>query len=201
MIIENQIEVTSAALFLKEAEENLIYIYNTDLNKSGVRLKIFTVYWEFSDVFNEKAENILPFHWEELNHHIKLLLHITPFFRLLYYLTEQELMMLKTYIDKHLHSEFIICFKSFAASLILFIKMKNDLLRLYVNYRGLNIIFIKNKDLQAQTWQSHLSEFQISFSTVMTQNFNLLSSLKSLCICDRIADCTCNACRKRIALL
>ena len=145
VIIEDDVKVVSAAHFLKEAEGSLIYVYYADLKKSDIRLEILTVYWDFSDVFDEKAEDILPSHWEELDHHIKLLLHTTPPFRLLYNLSEQELTVLKNYIDKHLRSGFITCFKSSAASLILFIKKKNNSLQLCVNYRCLNIIFIKNK--------------------------------------------------------
>ena len=180
VIIEDQIEVTSAVLFLKEVKENLIYVYNADLNEPGVRLKISTVYQEFSDVFNEKAENILPPHWEELNHHIELLLHITLSFRPLYNLSEQELTVLKNYINKHLRSEFITCSKSSAASLILFIKKKNDSLRLCVNYRGLNAIFIKNKYLISLISEilDHLSCTHIFMKLDLWETYNLIQIWK-----------------------
>ena len=55
--------------------------------------------------------------------------------------------MLKNYINKHLQSEYITWSKSSAASLILFIKKKNDSLQLCVNYWSLNVITIKNKYL------------------------------------------------------
>ena len=62
MIIEDQVEVTSASVFLKEAEGSLIYIYYTDLKESGAGPEISTVYQDFSDVFNEKVKDILPPH-------------------------------------------------------------------------------------------------------------------------------------------
>ena len=62
VLIENQVEVITAAHFLEEAEDNLIYIYYTDFNKSGPSSEILVVYQTFSDVFNEKAENTLPPH-------------------------------------------------------------------------------------------------------------------------------------------
>ena len=180
VIIEDQVEVTSAAVFLKEAKGSLIYIYYTDLKESGVSPEIFTVYQDFSDVFNEKAENILPLHWGELNHHIKLLLHITSSFRSLYNLSEQELAVLKNYIDKHLRSGFITHSKSSAASLILFVKKKNDSLQLCVNYWGLNVIFIKNKYFISLISEilNHLSHAWIFTKLNLWETYNLIQICK-----------------------
>ena len=100
-------KVSSAAHFLEEAEDSLIYAYYTDIDKSGKALKISAVYQEFSDVFNEKAEDLLLPHQGKLNHHIELLSHTTLPFRLLYNLSEQELEVLKNYINKHLRSGYI----------------------------------------------------------------------------------------------
>ena len=146
-MIEDEVKVASAAHFLEEAEDSLIYAYYTDLNKSGLTPELPAVYQEFADVFDEKTEDFLPPHQGKLNHHIKLLLHTTPPFEPLYNLSEQELRVLKNYIDKHLQSGYIIWSKSSAASSILFIKKKNDSLQLCMNYWGLNAIIIKNKYL------------------------------------------------------
>jgi hypothetical protein len=56
-----------------------------------------------------------------------------------------ELRILRVYIEKNLEKEFITSFIFFTAILILFIKKKNDELRLYVDYRELNEITIKNR--------------------------------------------------------
>ena len=62
ILIKNQVEMISAAHFLEEAEDNLIYVYYTDFDRSEPSSEISVVYQTFSDVFKEKAENILPSH-------------------------------------------------------------------------------------------------------------------------------------------
>ena len=56
-----------------------------------------------------------------------------------------ELETLKTYIKTHLKTRFIRSFKSPASAPILFDKKPDDSLQLYVNYRGLNNLTIKNQ--------------------------------------------------------
>jgi hypothetical protein len=53
--------------------------------------------------------------------------------------------MFKKYLDKYLQNEFIIFSKSTCAVFILFIKTKTNDLRLYVDYRELNAIIVKNR--------------------------------------------------------
>jgi hypothetical protein len=53
--------------------------------------------------------------------------------------------MFKKYLDKHLQNEFIIFSKSTCAAFILFIKKKTNDLHLYVDYRELNAIIVKNR--------------------------------------------------------
>ena len=96
-------------------------------------------------MFNEAAENILSSHREQLNHAINLKSNIVSSFGPLYNLSKRELKILKKYIDKNLINEFIVRLKSSAKALILFVKKLDDSLRLCVNYRDLNAIFIKNK--------------------------------------------------------
>ena len=98
-------------------------------------------------MFNEAAKTTLSSHCDDLDHSIELLLKTTPLFKLLYNLSEHKLKVLKAYINKNLESEFIIYSKSLAKALILFIKKKDNSLRLCVNYQSLNKISIKNKYL------------------------------------------------------
>jgi hypothetical protein len=67
------------------------------------------------------------------------------FFDTIYNLFVEELRIFRVYIEKNLEKEFITSFTSFIAILILFIKKKNDELRLCVDYRDLNEITIKNR--------------------------------------------------------
>ena len=118
--------------FIKKAEEKLIYVYNTEMRKS--LQVIFICYKFFKNVFNKAAEITLLLHRDELNHSIELLSDTSSSFSLLYNLSEHKLEVLKAYINKNLQSEFITHFKSSAKALILFVKKKNESLRLCVNY-------------------------------------------------------------------
>ena len=68
-----------------------------------------------------------------------------PFFGPLYAFLENELQILKSYIEKNLDSDFIARLKSSAGAPVLFIKKGDGSLRLCVDYRGLNVITIKNR--------------------------------------------------------
>ena len=63
----------------------------------------------------------------------------------IYILFYTELETLKNYLDKNLKKSFIWETKIIIEFLILFIPKKNGKLRLYMNYRKLNVIIIKNK--------------------------------------------------------
>ena len=99
MNIEDHIEVTSAAHFLEKAADNSICVYYTDLNELKIISSLFFIHESFIDVFNEKAEETLPPHQSELNHHIKLLLKTSSLSESLYNLSKKELQILKKYID------------------------------------------------------------------------------------------------------
>ena len=63
----------------------------------------------------------------------------------IYSLTKIELAILRNYLEKNLVNEFIQRSQSFVDASIIFVKKKNDSLRLCVNYRALNEIIVKNK--------------------------------------------------------
>ena len=63
----------------------------------------------------------------------------------IYFLFDNEFRVLRVYIEKHLINDFIRSFQSFVDASILFVKKKNDNLRLCVNYRELNALTIKNR--------------------------------------------------------
>ena len=65
-------------------------------------------------------------------------------YKSLYNLNKIELVILWDYIDTNLLNNFIKSFKLSVRALILFIKKKDNTLRLCVNYRGLNLVIIKN---------------------------------------------------------
>ena len=63
----------------------------------------------------------------------------------IYSLFENALKILRVYINKHLINDFIRFSQFFVETFILFVKKKNDNLRLYVNYKNFNVFTIRNK--------------------------------------------------------
>ena len=63
----------------------------------------------------------------------------------IYSMFKTKLKVLRAYLDKHFQNDFIRFFKSSIDVSILFIRKKNDNLRLCVNYKELNVMIIKNK--------------------------------------------------------
>ncbi len=62
-------------------------------------------------------------------------------------MSEDELLLIKKYLQKHLNKEFIKSSTALYASLILFAKKLDEGLRFCVNYRKLNAIIKKNRYL------------------------------------------------------
>lgn len=75
---------------------------------------------------------------------MNLLNNRKPPYSLIYSLRLIELEMLKVCIEANLAGGFIRSFKSFINVQILFIYKKNDSFYLYINYRKLNNLTIKN---------------------------------------------------------
>ena len=63
----------------------------------------------------------------------------------IYSMFETKLKMFKIYLDKYFANEYIRLFKSSIDVSILFMRKKNDSLKLCVDYRDLNAIIIKNR--------------------------------------------------------
>jgi hypothetical protein len=106
-------------------------------------LKLFSQYVDLAKMFNEKIANIL-FKHDFQNFAIDTQ-NIHSSFESFYNFSERKFKMFKEYLDKHLQNEFIIFSKSTCAAFILFIKKKTNDLRLYVDYRELNAIIVKNR--------------------------------------------------------
>ena len=70
---------------------------------------------------------------------------ILPKIRLIYIFFYTQLKILRDYLDKNLKKDFIWETKIIVEFLILFIPKKDKKFRLYVNYKRLNTITIKNK--------------------------------------------------------
>jgi hypothetical protein len=94
-------------------------------------------------MFNKKITNILLKHdFQNLAINMQ---NINSSFKSFYNFSEKKFKMFKKYLDKHLQNKFIIFSKLTYATSIFFIKKKTNDLRLYVDYRKLNAIIVKNR--------------------------------------------------------
>jgi hypothetical protein len=100
-------------------------------------------YWKFENVFSEEKTNQLTDH--SLIHHTINTNEVTSPHKFIYKLSENELKILKKYLNKNLKREYIQYFINPVEIPILFILKKDESFRLYVDYRDLNKITIKNR--------------------------------------------------------
>ena len=108
-------------------------------------VKIPDEYLDFIDVFSKKKALVLPERTELNEHAINLEDSKQPPYGPIYSLGPVELEILKTYIETYLKTGFIQPFKSPAGAPILFDKKPDGSFRLYIDYRGLNNLTIKNR--------------------------------------------------------
>ncbi len=100
-------------------------------------------YKDFDNVFSTENAGHLPFH-KDHDHAIDLVDGKQRSYGPIYSLSENELSILSTCIDKNLAKRFIRPSKSPAGAPVLFVPKPNRGFRLYVDYRGLNNLTIKN---------------------------------------------------------
>ncbi len=125
-------------------ERLLIVIQKANENNDKINNEISFQYFAFQDIFFEiKTHKFFKHDFHD--HVIEILSNRDFFFDSIYNLSATELKILKNYIDEYMKKNFIIEFVSFAKVFILFVKKTNDKLRLYVNYKKLNEIIIKNR--------------------------------------------------------
>ena len=100
-------------------------------------------YHEFLDVFSRQLADTLSPH-QPHDHHICLKLRSQLIFESLYDMSRDELLVLKKYLDNNLIKEFIQASFFSAAFSVLFVCKSRDGLWFCVDYRGFNVIMIKN---------------------------------------------------------
>ncbi len=121
----------------------MIQLQRETLDESLEESTIPKAYGDLANVFLLSNANFLPPYWDD-DHAIELETGKTPPFGPLYNLSEYQLKTLREYIDKNLANGFNWLFKSFAGALVLFNPKPDGTLRLFVDYRGLNSMTIKN---------------------------------------------------------
>jgi RNase H-like domain found in reverse transcriptase/Reverse transcriptase (RNA-dependent DNA polymerase)/Integrase zinc binding domain/Chromo (CHRromatin Organisation MOdifier) domain/Integrase core domain len=101
-------------------------------------------YHEFLKVFDQSEADKLPPH-RDCDHKIELQPGTTPPHGPLYGMSEDELLVLRKFLQENLDKGFIRASTSPAASPVLFAKKPGGGLRFCVDYRALNAITIKNR--------------------------------------------------------
>ena len=115
----------------------------TKLIKEELYKLLYKEYYNFINVFLKKGIDMLPLYW--LNDHaINLEKGKTPPYRRPYPMSKDKLLVIKKYINKHLNKGFINSSSSPTAAPILLAKKPKRGIQFYINYRGLNVIIIKN---------------------------------------------------------
>ena len=107
--------------------------------KLDIKITLFEILHEYEKLSNENKIYELSNHDSD-NHAIDLKKDKKSFHESIYFLFENEFRVLRAYIEKHLVNDFIRFSQSSVDAFILFVKKKNDNLRLCVNYRRLNAL-------------------------------------------------------------
>lgn len=115
------------------------------LKIDGASIKVFNKYTHFAVIFSSKLAAKFPNHTVINNYAIKLINDQQLPYDLIYSLGLVKLKRLKIYIKNNLANWFIRSSKSLFRALILFDKMSDKNLRLYIDYQGLNNLTIKNQ--------------------------------------------------------
>ena len=113
-------------------------------DKSNIKIILLEVLKKFVDLTNENKTYEL-FNHEFDDHAINLKSNKKSSYDSIYSLSKNEFKILRVYLNKHFKNEFIRLFIFSADASILFVKKKNEILRLCVNYRNLNFLTIKNR--------------------------------------------------------
>jgi hypothetical protein len=115
----------------KDKEGNKVIYASNAMTKPEPKIPEYLI--KFKDVFSEEAIRLLPDN-TLYNYLINLVPGIDPPHKLIYSLSENELKVLKEYIEKALARGWIRESKSPAGALVLFIPKKDGYLRLCVDY-------------------------------------------------------------------
>ncbi len=109
-----------------------------------VKAKLSSKYYDYLNVFDWAMTDQLLSH-RFYDHKIELTDEKTSSWSHLYHMSDYKLQKMKNYLIEHLNKSFISFSLILYASLILFIKKKDDSLRFCVDYRKLNALIKRNR--------------------------------------------------------
>ncbi len=136
--INKSLQTSSVEDFAKLNEMTSIMSLN-ELKK-----KLSIIYHNFLNVFDRKKITQLSLH-RSYNHKIELEDENQSSRSWLYLISSHKLQKIKKYLEENLKKKFITFSKAFFASLILFVKKKNNSLCFCVNYQKLNALIKRNR--------------------------------------------------------
>ncbi len=143
MIIITKIDWLLKTARNKLKEINLQELSHEEILKE-VKAKLSLKYHDYLDVFDRAMTDQLSSHCL-YDHKIELIDERTSSWSHLYHMFDYKLQKMKNYLIKHLNKDFISFSSASYASLILFIKKKDDSLRFCVDYRKLNALIKQNR--------------------------------------------------------
>ncbi|KAL6179594.1 hypothetical protein ACLB2K_051107 [Fragaria x ananassa] len=133
--------VAARKLLNKGCQAYLAHVVDT--RKGEVRMEDIPVVNEFPDVFLDELLGLPPV--REIDFTIELLPGTAPISQVPYRMAPAELKELKTQLQELVDKGFIQPSMSPWGAPVLFVKKKDDTMRLCVDYRKLNYVMVKNK--------------------------------------------------------
>ncbi len=140
--------ITKLLKLYKISKEDIQKYLNNKLsfNIKKIFRRLSTKYYNLIDIFFLQNIIILSFYYF-FNYKIKLFFNQMSSYHRPYIYFPYKLLIIYKYFDKHFEKSFIKANKSFITTLILLIyKFKRDI-HIYINYKSLNNIIIKNRYL------------------------------------------------------
>ncbi|XP_071917027.1 uncharacterized protein [Coffea arabica] len=155
-------EIRTRKMLSKEVQGYLAFLINTHSDK--VRLKDMPVVMEYPDVFPEELE-FLPSE-REITFKIDVTPGVAPISKMPYRMAPVELKEMKLQLQDLLERGFVKESDSPWEAPVLFVKKKDESLRLCIDYRDLNDVTIKNKilkkDISKTAFNSRYGHFEFA---------------------------------------
>ena len=131
-------------------------------------------------LFKKETNISILSQYKSWDHKISLMSEILSKIGPIYTLFYIQLKTLRNYLDKNLKKNFIWKAKTIAEFLILFVPKKNGKLKLYVDYRKLNVIMIKDKYLllNIKKLQNYLNGVKWFIKLDLRETYNLIKIKK-----------------------
>jgi hypothetical protein len=118
---------------------------DVELNTTDTEeIRLPSKYKDYADVFSEEEASKFP-NFTRVEYFIPIKEGVEVLYNSIYQLREHELGVLRDYLESSQEKGWIRKSESPISALILFILKKDSDLRLYIDYRGLNKIMIRNR--------------------------------------------------------